>query len=69
MGAPGSVLIATITLERQQTTLVFKGVPANVCMICSEEYLDETTTGMLLKTAEQAAQAGVQVDVRNYKAA
>lgn len=60
---------ATITLERQRTTLVFKGVPANVCAICGEVYVDEGTTAKLLKTAEQAVQAGVQVDVREYKAA
>jgi YgiT-type zinc finger domain-containing protein len=60
---------ATITLERDKATLVFKEVPAQVCMVCGEQYLDKTTTGSLLRTAEQAAQAGVQVDVREYKAA
>ncbi len=61
--------VATVTLGRQQTTLVFKGVPAEVCAICGEEYIDEATTTKLLKTADQAVQAGVQVDVREYKAA
>ena len=27
----------TVTLERGQTTLVVKGVPARVCMTCGEE--------------------------------
>jgi hypothetical protein len=35
------------------------GVPARVCDNCGEEYLDETTTAELLKTANAAAQAGV----------
>jgi YgiT-type zinc finger domain-containing protein len=60
---------ATVTLERDKATLVFKEVPAQVCSVCGEQYLDEATTGNLLRTAEQAAQAGVQVDVRGYKAA
>jgi YgiT-type zinc finger domain-containing protein len=34
----------TITLERNGTTLVFKGVPADVCAICAEQYIDEQTT-------------------------
>jgi hypothetical protein len=34
-----------------------------------EEYIDEPTTAELLKTADAAAQAGVQVDVRDYIAA
>ena len=60
---------ATVTLEREETTLVIKGVPAQVCGNCGEEYVDEETTARLLKTAEDAASAGVQVDVRQYAAA
>lgn len=60
---------ATVTLERNGTTLVVKGVPANVCANCGEEYVDEGTTARLLKTAEEAASSGVQVDVRDYAAA
>jgi YgiT-type zinc finger domain-containing protein len=60
---------ATITLEREGTTLVIKGVPADVCANCGEEYVDETITARLLKTAEEAAQSGVEVDVREYIAA
>ena len=60
---------ATVTLEREGTTLVIKGVPADVCANCGEEYVDETITARLLKTAEEAAQSGVEVDVREYIAA
>ena len=60
---------ATITLEREGTTLVIKGVPAQVCANCGEEYVDEATTSLLLRTAEEAVRTGVQVDVRQYAAA
>ena len=60
---------ATVALERENTTLVIKEVPAQVCANCGEEYVDEETTSDLLKTAEKAARAGVQVDVRQYTAA
>ena len=60
---------STVTLERNGTTLVIKGVPANVCTNCGEEYVDEGTTDRVLKTAEEAARSGVQVDVREYAAA
>ena len=56
----------TVTLERNGMTLVFKGVPASVCSNCGEEYVDEKITSQLLKTAEEAAKAGVQVDIREY---
>ena len=60
---------ATVTLVRNQLTLVVKGVPAEVCENCGEEYVDEATTTRLLETAEDAARAGVEVDVREYLAA
>ena len=61
--SPGT---ATITLVRGQMTLVVKGVPAQVCGNCGEEYVDEHITEQLLKTAEGATAVGVQVDVRDY---
>jgi YgiT-type zinc finger domain-containing protein len=60
---------ATVTLEREGVTLVIKGVPAQVCVNCGEEYVDEATTSLLLKSAEEAVRTGVQVDVRQYAAA
>ena len=64
--APGK---ATVVLSRGRTTLVVHGVPAQVCDNCGEEYVDQETTGRLLRMADQAAQAGVQVDIRQYLAA
>jgi len=60
---------ATVTLERDGMILVFKRVPAEVCEVCGEEYVAEQTTARLLATVEEAAQAGVQVDIREYVAA
>ena len=60
---------ATVTLTREATTLVVKSVPASVCANCGEEYVDEATTARLIKTMEEGARAGVEVDVREYVAA
>lgn len=60
---------ATVTLERDGMVLVFKKVPAEICEVCGEEYVNEETTARLLAAAEEAARAGVQVDVREYVAA
>ena len=57
---------ATITLKAKSTVLVIKGVPADVCATCGEEYVAEATTAYLLRTVEEAALAGVEVDVREY---
>jgi len=56
-------------LERGETTLVFKHVPAQVCENCGEAYIDEATTRDLLATAEAAVKGGVRVEVRDFVAA
>ena len=58
--------VGTVTLERNDTTIVFKKVPAEVCDNCGERYYDEEVTKTLLKAAEEASVAGVQVEVRQY---
>ena len=57
----------TMTLERDNTIVVFKHAPAEVCDTCGEAYID-TTTKRLLDIVEEAAKSGVQVDVRSYAA-
>jgi YgiT-type zinc finger domain-containing protein len=59
----------TVTLTRDRLTLVFCDVPALICENCGEQTTDEKVTGRLLEAAEQAAQSGVQVEVRQYVAA
>ena len=60
--------IATVTLEREAATVVFKSVPAQVCENCGEEYVDDETAAHLLAIFEQSVKAGVTVDVRHYAA-
>ena len=57
---------ATLSFMRDGTTLVVKGVAADICANCGEEYVDEATTARLLHEAEEAARAGVKADVRDY---
>lgn len=59
----------TVSLDRGETTVVVRSVPAEVCENCGEEYVDEATTAQILRTADAAAQAGVKIEVRDYLAA
>ena len=58
--------VTTVTLERGKLILVIKDVPAQMCPNCGEAYVDESVTDDLLRTAEQMAEAGAQVDIRRY---
>ncbi len=57
---------ATVTLGREELTMVVKGVPAQVCENCGEEYVDADAAEQLLQAADEAAQSGIQVDVRQF---
>ena len=59
----------TVTLERNGAILVFKDVPAEVCPNCGEDYVDEAVTRALLKSAEDRATSGGQVDIQTYASA
>jgi YgiT-type zinc finger domain-containing protein len=59
----------TVTLERGALTLVLKGVPAQVCPDCGEAYVSEEVGERLLQMAGDSAHAGVQLAIRQYKAA
>ena len=54
----------TVTLERDDTTIVFKGVPASICSNCGGEDVDEDITAKLLQTAEDAVRARIHADIR-----
>ena len=60
---------ATGVLDRGESTLVFREVPARVCPNCGEEYVEDEVAAELLKAAESAIQTGVRVEVREYLAA
>ena len=63
--APGKV---TVTLQRGETTIVFKDVPAEVCQNCGEFYLSEAVTEKLLSRAEAAVKNGAELEILRYAA-
>lgn len=58
----------TIVLERGQTTLVFKQVPAQICENCGEEYISSSINKELLSHAESVHDKGVELEMLNYAA-
>jgi YgiT-type zinc finger domain-containing protein len=52
----------TIVLDKEQTILVFKDVPAQVCDNCGEEYLSAKTNKELLELANDAIKRGISLE-------
>ena len=59
----------TVALTRDDTTIVIRDVPALICTICGEEYVDAAMGRRPSEIAVKAVHEGVQVDVRRYQAA
>lgn len=62
---PGEV---TVTLPRDDATLIFKQVPAEVCENCGEYYLSEEVTAKLMDQARQALKEGTEVEIKRFAA-
>ena len=63
--APGET---TVTLQRGETVVVIKDVPAQICRECGEYYLDETAAGRVHAQAEEAVQRHAEVEILRYAA-
>ena len=59
----------TVTLERSGRTLVYRGVPAQVCQNCGEAYVDEQVSAQLLESAEREVRNGTQFEIREFAVA
>jgi YgiT-type zinc finger domain-containing protein len=58
-----------VALERDNTVLVVRRVPAQVCESCGEAYVDANAVDRLRRMLDEATGAGIQVEVREYAAA
>jgi YgiT-type zinc finger domain-containing protein len=59
---------ATVTLERNGTTVIIKDTPADVCRNCGEYYLTEEAAAQVQGLAEEAVRHGAEIEVLRYAA-
>ncbi len=62
---PGEV---TVTLERGETIVLFKKVPADICENCGEYYLSAAVTEQVMARAEKAVRNGAEVEILRFAA-
>jgi YgiT-type zinc finger domain-containing protein len=56
----------TVTFTRGHSTVVIRGVPADVCENCGEAYVSADVARRLLELADQIRAAGAEVAVSDY---
>lgn len=59
---------ATVTLQRGETVVVVKGVPADICENCGEYYLSAAVSEKVMAKAEAAVENGAEVEIIRYVA-
>ena len=59
---------ATVTLQRENTVVVIRDVPADVCEDCGEYYLSEPVALRVYADAEKTASRHVEVEIQRYAA-
>ncbi|MBI4876850.1 MAG: type II toxin-antitoxin system MqsA family antitoxin [Acidobacteria bacterium] len=60
--------LVTVTLQRGETTVVLKHVPADVCDNCGEYYLSSEVAGQVMDKAEAAVRSGAEVEIVKFAA-
>ena len=58
----------TVTLQRGETTVILKHVPADVCDTCGEYYLSSEVAAQVLEKAESAVRSGAEVEILRFAA-
>ena len=59
---------STVTLQRDNTVVVIKDVPAEVCQNCGEYYLGDQVAQQVYAQAEGAVQRHVEVEIVRFAA-
>jgi YgiT-type zinc finger domain-containing protein len=57
-----------VTLTREETVVIIKDVPADVCVNCGEYYLSDAITEQVLAMAEEAVNKGIEVEILRFVA-
>ena len=60
--------VTTVTLQRDNTVVVIRDVPAEICEDCGEYYLGGTIAHRVYADAEKAAARRVEVEIRRFAA-
>jgi YgiT-type zinc finger domain-containing protein len=66
-GEPRAALV-TVTLQRGDTIVILKQVPAEACQNCGEYYLSDTVAGQVMNRAEAAVKSGAEVEILRFAA-
>ncbi len=60
--------LTTLIFQRGKSTIIIKGVPADICDNCSESFISEDISKEILDIADREVKKGIEVEILNYAA-
>ncbi|TFG83373.1 MAG: type II toxin-antitoxin system MqsA family antitoxin [Spirochaetales bacterium] len=60
--------LTTVVLTKGDSSIIIKGVPAQICDLCGEYTLDSATTELVMAMAKEAFDKGAEVEIRRFAA-
>jgi len=60
--------IVTVTLNRENSIIIIKNVPADICENCGEYYLSSEMTKKILEIANESLKKGVEIEIIKFAA-
>jgi len=60
--------ITSVLFEKNETTVVIKSVPVDMCDNCGETYVSDMIAGKIMELVESVEKQGIIVDIRNFSA-
>jgi len=60
--------LTTVVLTKEDSSIIIKGVPAQICDLCGEYTLDSATTELVMAMAKEAFEKGTEIEVRRFAA-
>ena len=59
----------TVTLEKNNSIILLKNVPAEICTNCGHYYLSKETSNEVLQKGNEAVSKGAELEIVNLKVA
>ena len=60
--------LTTLVFEKNNSTVVIKKVPANVCENCGEKFIDENVSKKVHSIATTEFKKGIEIEILNFAA-
>lgn len=60
--------VTTLIFEREESTIIYKKVPADICDNCNESFLSEKISKEIINRVNEESKKGLEIEILQYVA-